>query len=1097
MPLTHARGIGSEKWTILPVTFLPGSSQFPGLPPATILLPKTIVLPPSLGAASEKGTKPFGVLLTDAVPVGLETVFVNIQLPVGAPVEDDQDLEDRVKEALGVAKIVRMGDDLPLRYAHGKIEKGKARIELCEPIEQGLLLPDTKVVIVKEKLSSTRRRIDDVDGIILDGDQEDGGSMLSGEEGTEDNEDDEDDPLAFSGFLSAPSTSGSLSFPSISSTPHLRDGYQSPNALASQAPSGTGKVFTTRPLLQAIPTGALYPRPGHQDDSEARVFIRVGDLAKLGCFSGDWVRVSLPPPPPDSSSPALEKAAETVVRGRGYGQTANRAMGESRSVSRSTRDTSMLRSEEKPESETGRSVKVYSLPEGWETFGLFSGKRRRVGEKGKEPATNGESKKDGKPLVFLSPILLANLSPATPTITVSEVIISPFPAPPTSLLSPVPLFPPAAKEVTLLRIASPVSTDRALQPSLLLQLKSHFESCRRLVRKGDIIAVGINDVLARCAYGEGEDQSADDLLACTLEEVRSRPQTCVAWFKVGSIGPAEEAPERSLVSRRAQEKKDSEEDGLWGGVVFVDPASTRMVQAGSERRKIPPTISSTWEYYLGLRPPPIRLAPVQHLPPALLVPRRFANQTQRRLRELVSAATSHRAIQLGLQPIAILLTSTQRAIGKRTLALKASADVGVHVFHIDAYDIISDSGAGDVKTEGFLRARVERALSCGKESCVLLLSHIEALTAARMGEVMKDIVNQMRIVIATTTEVDKLSEGLRNVFTHEIEVNAPDERERTELLEEIVDGRKVRIGKEVDLGNIAVKTAALVAGDLVEVVERAVGASKDRIAAIEKKCRSRQQDTAEGTMRRIDLEYAGGDQIASVLKCDFEVAVEAARRNFSDSIGAPKIPNVGWDDVGGLANVKSAVMETIQLPLERPELFAKGMKKRSGILFYGPPGTGKTLLAKAIATEFSLNFFSIKGPELLNMYIGESEANVRRVFQRARDARPCVVFFDELDSVAPKRGNQGDSGGVMDRIVSQLLAELDGMSEGAGGSGGVFVIGATNRPDLLDAALLRPGRFDKMLYLGVSDTHDKQLTILEALTRKYTSPVSFSLLFFP
>lgn len=128
-----------------------------------------------------------------------------------------------------------------------------------------------------------------------------------------------------------------------------------------------------------------------------------------------------------------------------------------------------------------------------------------------------------------------------------------------------------------------------------------------------------------------------------------------------------------------------------------------------------------------------------------------------------------------------------------------------------------------------------------------------------------------------------------------------------------------------------------------------------------------------------------------------------------------------------------------------------------GILLYGPPGTGKTLLAKAVATSFSLNFFSVKGPELLNMYIGESEANVRKVFQRARDAKPCVIFFDELDSVAPKRGNLGDSGGVMDRIVSQLLAELDGMSSGQGGAD-VFVIGATNRPDLLDPALLRPGR---------------------------------------
>jgi len=127
-----------------------------------------------------------------------------------------------------------------------------------------------------------------------------------------------------------------------------------------------------------------------------------------------------------------------------------------------------------------------------------------------------------------------------------------------------------------------------------------------------------------------------------------------------------------------------------------------------------------------------------------------------------------------------------------------------------------------------------------------------------------------------------------------------------------------------------------------------------------------------------------------------------------------------------------------------------------GILLYGPPGTGKTLIAKAIATSFSLNFFSVKGPELLNMYIGESEANVRKVFQRARDAKPCIVFFDELDSVAPKRGKHGDSGGVMDRIVSQLLAELDGISSGKDGA--VFVIGATNRPDLLDPALLRPGR---------------------------------------
>jgi peroxin-6 len=368
-------------------------------------------------------------------------------------------------------------------------------------------------------------------------------------------------------------------------------------------------------------------------------------------------------------------------------------------------------------------------------------------------------------------------------------------------------------------------------------------------------------------------------------------------------------------------------------------------------------------------------------------------------------------------------------------------------------------------------------MSCGPDCCALLIKHAEALTADRIEATIKEILEDTRVLIATTNEVDKVPDGVRALFTHELEMTAPDEAERESILKSIISDRGVSLEPSIDLNSIALKTAALVAGDLVDVVERASIAQQSRLEQLSAK------NTHDNTIITVrDVQVAGGPLARCLTKGDFEIAVEAARKNFSDSIGAPKIPNVTWDDVGGLNNVKEAVTETIQLPLERPELFAKGMKKRSGILFYGPPGTGKTLLAKAIATEYSLNFFSVKGPELLNMYIGESEANVRRVFQRARDARPCVVFFDELDSVAPKRGNQGDSGGVMDRIVSQLLAELDGM--GDDGGGGVFVIGATNRPDLLDPALLRPGRFDKMLYLGVSDTNDKQQTILEALTRK-------------
>ena len=248
----------------------------------------------------------------------------------------------------------------------------------------------------------------------------------------------------------------------------------------------------------------------------------------------------------------------------------------------------------------------------------------------------------------------------------------------------------------------------------------------------------------------------------------------------------------------------------------------------------------------------------------------------------------------------------------------------------------------------------------------------------------------------------------------------------------------------------------------------------------------RAQDIALKRVLSATHSQASAVQLAgiSVITSDIDKALSEARTSYTDSIGAPKIPNVQWEDIGGLASVKKEILETVQLPFEHPELFADGLKKRSGILLYGPPGTGKTLLAKAVATSCSLNFFSVKGPELLNMYIGESEANVRRVFQRARDASPCIIFLDELDSIAPKRGNQGDSGGVMDRIVSQLLAELDGMS-GGDGAPDVYVMGATNRPDLLDAALLRPGRFDRMLYLSVPTTNEAQLSILQALTRKF------------
>merc|ERR1711970_910425 len=198
-----------------------------------------------------------------------------------------------------------------------------------------------------------------------------------------------------------------------------------------------------------------------------------------------------------------------------------------------------------------------------------------------------------------------------------------------------------------------------------------------------------------------------------------------------------------------------------------------------------------------------------------------------------------------------------------------------------------------------------------------------------------------------------------------------------------------------------------------------------------------------------------------------------------------EIPNVTWDDIGGLEETKKELQEMILYPIEHPDKFQKfGMHPSKGVLFYGPPGCGKTLMAKAVANECSSNFVSVKGPELLTMWFGESEGNVREVFDKARAAAPCVLFFDELDSVGVARGSSGgDAGGAGDRVLNQLLTEMDG----AGAKKNLFFIGATNRPDILDEALIRPGRLDQLIYIPLPDKASR-VNIFKAVLRK--SPVA-------
>ena len=281
----------------------------------------------------------------------------------------------------------------------------------------------------------------------------------------------------------------------------------------------------------------------------------------------------------------------------------------------------------------------------------------------------------------------------------------------------------------------------------------------------------------------------------------------------------------------------------------------------------------------------------------------------------------------------------------------------------------------------------------------------------------------------------------------------------------------MKLADDVDPEEIAKETHGFVGADIAALcTEAAMQCIREKMDLI---------DIEDDT---IDAEL-----LASLAVCQEHFKYALAQANPSSlRETVVEVPNISWDDIGGLVDVKRELRELVQYPVEHPEKFEKfGMSPSKGVLFYGPPGCGKTLLAKAVANECQANFISIKGPELLTMWFGESEANVRQVFEKARQAAPCVLFFDELDSIAKSRGGSsgGDAGGAGDRVMNQLLTEMDGM----GSKKNVFIIGATNRPDIIDAALMRPGRLDQLIYIPMPDS-DSRKSILRATLRK--SPIA-------
>ncbi|XP_053695230.1 peroxisomal ATPase PEX6 [Sabethes cyaneus] len=409
----------------------------------------------------------------------------------------------------------------------------------------------------------------------------------------------------------------------------------------------------------------------------------------------------------------------------------------------------------------------------------------------------------------------------------------------------------------------------------------------------------------------------------------------------------------------------------------------------------------------------------------------------------------------------VFMLKGERGIGKSSVLRSVAQSLGIQIFYADCSDIMTSISS---QTESKLITALNRSKLC--KPLIIALQNFEIFGIDNEGH------EDLRILVAFQAELhalfgrkyfppvvivalanEKTSEKhrLNSLFLDVVSFQSPTVEERFQLLRWIAARESgITVLPAAQLKKIAEQTQGFIFGDLKLLHTKAL------------------QQTTSGA-----LNYG-----------HFEKALEEMQASFSDSLGAPKVPTVLWSEIGGLAKLKTEIQNSIGLPLRHKKLMGKHLR-RSGILLYGPPGTGKTLIAKAVATECNLSFLSVQGPELLNMYVGQSEQNVREVFSRARSAAPCVLFLDELDSLAPNRGVSGDSGGVMDRVVSQMLSEMDGICKGADPSQQVFILAATNRPDLIDPALLRPGRFDKLLYVGPSSSIEDKESVLQAITNRF------------
>ena len=434
----------------------------------------------------------------------------------------------------------------------------------------------------------------------------------------------------------------------------------------------------------------------------------------------------------------------------------------------------------------------------------------------------------------------------------------------------------------------------------------------------------------------------------------------------------------------------------------------------------------------------------------------------KKIREMVELPLRHPELfeKAGIEAPKGVLLHGPPGTGKTLLARAVAGETSAHFLHVSGPEIMGKyHGESEERIRGVFEEASKNAPS------IIFIDEMDSIAPKRddtHGEVEKRVVSQLLtlmdglkargkvVVIGATNRPDSIDPALRRPgrFDREMEIGIPDAKGRRDILR--IHTRMMPLEKSVDLEEVARVTHGFVGADLQALSkEAAMGALRRLIPEMDLE----QDRIPPDVLKKIRI---GQDDFREALR---EVRPSALREVLV------QVPDVGWDDVGGLDTLKEEVREAVEWPLKHSEAFAHvGARSPRGILLHGPPGTGKTLVAKALAHETDSNFISVKGPELLSKWVGESEKGVREIFRKARQAAPCVIFFDEVDSLAPARGT--DTGThVTENVVSQLLSEMDGLEE----MHDVVVVAATNRPDMIDSALLRPGRFDRIIEVGLPD----------------------------